>query len=62
MAPNSTTLIIGRAIAGWGSAGITTGSFTVIAHAVSLQRRPLYMAAIGAMYVMGAKSHAVLWD
>lgn len=49
LAPNSTALIIGRAIAGWGSAGILTGAFVVIAFAVPLEKRPLYTAAIGMM-------------
>ena len=35
VAPDSVTLIIGRAIAGLGSAGILTGSFVVVAHAGS---------------------------
>lgn len=38
IAPNSVALIIGRAIAGWGSAGILTGSFVVVSHAVPLQK------------------------
>jgi len=49
VAPNSITLIAGRAIAGLGSAGILTGSFVVVAHAVPLVKRPVYMAAIGMM-------------
>lgn len=49
IAPNSTVLIVGRAIAGWGSAGILTGSFVVIAHSVPLQKRPVYTAAVGVM-------------
>jgi hypothetical protein len=50
VAPNSAILIIGRAIAGWGSAGMLTGAFVVIAKAVPLRKRPLYTAAIGVMY------------
>jgi Major Facilitator Superfamily. len=46
---NSTTLIVGRAIAGFGSAGITTGSFVVVAEAVPLQSRPIFMALVGLM-------------
>jgi MFS family permease len=49
VAPNSITLIVGRAIAGFGSAGILTGSFVVVAEAVPLQSRPLYMAVVGLM-------------
>ena len=51
IAPNSITLIIGRAVAGWGSAGILTGAFIVVAHSVPLQKRPVYTAAVGVMYV-----------
>lgn len=49
VAPNSIALIIGRAIAGLGSAGILTGSFVVVAHSVPLQARPIYTAAVGMM-------------
>jgi MFS family permease len=48
---NSITLIIGRAIAGFGSAGILTGSFVVVGTAVPLQSRPMYMAVVGTMQV-----------
>jgi MFS family permease len=47
--PNSMTLIIGRAIAGLGSAGILTGSFVIVSHAVPLHRRPLFTAVVGLM-------------
>jgi MFS family permease len=49
IAPNSLTLIIGRALAGLGSAGILTGSFVVVAHAVPLAKRPLFTAIVGLM-------------
>ncbi|KAK0633043.1 major facilitator superfamily domain-containing protein [Immersiella caudata] len=54
VAPNSMTLIIGRAIAGFGSAGILTGSFVVVATAVPLQLRPVFMAVVGLMFGVGA--------
>lgn len=54
VAPNSVALIVGRAIAGWGSAGILTGSFVIVAHAVPLQRRPVFSAAVGVMFGLGA--------
>lgn len=54
VAPNSTALIIGRAIAGWGSAGILTGSFVVVSHAVPLVRRPVFTASVGVMFGLGA--------
>lgn len=49
LAPNSIALIIGRAIAGLGSAGILTGSFVVVSHAVPLQQRPVLTAVVGLM-------------
>jgi len=49
VAPDSITLIIGRAIAGLGSAGILTGSFVVVSHAVPLSQRPVLTAVVGLM-------------
>ncbi|KAL1961590.1 hypothetical protein VTN77DRAFT_1416 [Rasamsonia byssochlamydoides] len=60
IAPNSTALIVGRAIAGWGSAGILTGAFVMVAYAVPLEMRPLYTAAIGVMYGVGAAAGPIL--
>ncbi|XXH05488.1 hypothetical protein Hte_011918 [Hypoxylon texense] len=53
-APTSATLIIGRAIAGFGSAGILTGSFVIVATAVPLKVRPIYTAVVGLMFGVGA--------
>lgn len=41
-APSSVALIIGRAIAGVGSAGIFSGCILIIAHTVPLSKRPIY--------------------
>lgn len=49
-APSSTALIIGRAIAGMGSAGIFSGALIIIAYTVPLHKRPIYTGFIGAMY------------
>lgn len=49
VSPNSIVLIIGRAIAGYGSAGLVTGSFVIVASAIPLPKRPIYTAAIGIM-------------
>ncbi|GAB1310999.1 Major facilitator superfamily domain-containing protein [Madurella fahalii] len=54
VAGDSRTLIVGRAIAGFGSAGITSGSFVVVAAAVPLQARPILMAVVGLMFGVGA--------
>ncbi|KAI1262839.1 MFS general substrate transporter [Xylariaceae sp. FL1019] len=52
--PTSEALIIGRAIAGLGSAGILTGSFVIVATAVPLAVRPIYTAVVGLMFGVGA--------
>ncbi|KAJ7163944.1 putative efflux pump antibiotic resistance protein [Mycena crocata] len=49
-APNSEALIVGRAIAGLGSAGIFSGALIIVAHSVPLTKRPLFTGLIGAMY------------
>jgi MFS family permease len=50
VAPNSTALIIGRAVAGVGSAGIFSGALIIIAYSVPLEKRPMYTGLLGAMY------------
>ncbi|TVY16112.1 Efflux pump roqT [Lachnellula arida] len=60
IAPSSMALIIGRAIAGLGSAGILTGSFVVVANAVPLARRPLLTAVVGLMFGVGATAGPLL--
>ncbi|KAJ6519344.1 major facilitator superfamily domain-containing protein [Mycena sanguinolenta] len=50
VAPNSKALIVGRAIAGLGSAGIFTGALIIIAHSVPLVKRPVYTGLMGAMF------------
>ncbi|KAI0021659.1 putative efflux pump [Xylariomycetidae sp. FL0641] len=50
VAQNSVTLIIGRAVAGLGSAGIFTGALLILAHSVPLAKRPIYTGLIGGMY------------
>ncbi|KAH8657674.1 efflux pump antibiotic resistance protein [Xylariales sp. PMI_506] len=50
VAPNSTALIVGRAIAGVGAAGIGSGSYTLIAFAAEPQKRPMFTGIIGAAY------------
>ncbi|KAL0768299.1 hypothetical protein CaCOL14_009274 [Colletotrichum acutatum] len=54
LAPNSLALIVGRAVAGFGSAGILTGSFVIVATAVPVRVRPVYTAIIGAIFGLGA--------
>jgi MFS family permease len=54
IAPSSVALITGRAIAGFGSAGLLTGSFVVISIAVPMRLRPIYTAVVGLMFGVGA--------
>lgn len=49
-APSSNALIVGRAIAGMGAAGIFSGGLIIIAYTVPLNKRPLYTGMIGAVY------------
>ncbi|RJE23678.1 MFS toxin efflux pump [Aspergillus sclerotialis] len=50
VAKNSLTLIIGRAIAGVGSAAIFSGALIILAYSVPLERRPMFSGFIGSMY------------
>ena len=49
VAPSSKTLIVGRAIAGLGCAGIFAGCLVIIAIVVPLRKRPIYTALVGSM-------------
>jgi MFS family permease len=49
-APTSNALIVGRAIAGLGSAGVFNGGVIIISRTVPLVRRPIYVGIVGAMY------------
>ncbi|KAK9319075.1 major facilitator superfamily domain-containing protein [Lipomyces orientalis] len=49
-APTSNALIVGRAVAGLGSAGIFSGALVIIAYSVPLQKRPVYNGLFGSMY------------
>jgi MFS family permease len=49
-APNSVAFIVGRAIAGVGSAGITSGVIVILVYAVPLHNRPKYQGLIGAVF------------
>ncbi|KAH8585724.1 major facilitator superfamily domain-containing protein [Bisporella sp. PMI_857] len=50
VAAGSVTLIVGRAIAGIGSAGVFSGAYLLIATSVPLAQRPTFTGLIGAMY------------
>ena len=53
-APSSYALIIGRAIAGLGSAGIQAGTTLIIAECVPLPRRPTWNSIIGSFFAIGS--------
>ncbi|KAF2100708.1 MFS general substrate transporter [Rhizodiscina lignyota] len=70
VAQGPTTLIVGRAIAGFGGAGISTGAFTMIGFIAEPQKRPQLIGFTGATYgiaavlgplVGGAFSDKVSW-
>jgi MFS family permease len=54
VAPNSTALIVGRAIAGLGAAGVGSGAYTIIAFAAEPKNRATYTGIIGASYGIAA--------
>ncbi|KAJ5971247.1 uncharacterized protein N7479_001165 [Penicillium vulpinum] len=49
-APNSNAFIVGRAIAGVGSAGIFSGATVIIAQIVPLAKRPIYVGLMGSTF------------
>ena len=53
-APSSTALIVGRAIAGLGAAGIGSGTYTIIAFSASPKTRPMFTGIIGTAYGIAA--------
>ncbi|EAW12196.1 MDR family MFS transporter [Aspergillus clavatus NRRL 1] len=54
VAPSSTALIVGRAIAGIGGGGLGNGSFLLIAYSVPPRQRPTLVGLTGAMYGLAA--------
>jgi MFS transporter, DHA2 family, glioxin efflux transporter len=43
-------LVIGRAIQGWGSAGLVSGSYMIIAYIAKPERRAAYTGILGAVF------------
>ncbi|KAJ4584388.1 hypothetical protein HRR81_000194 [Exophiala dermatitidis] len=60
IAPNSTTLIVGRAIAGIGSAGIFSGAITLVVFLVPLDKRPAWTGSIGAVFAIASVAGPLL--
>ncbi|KAJ0386023.1 hypothetical protein COL922a_005170 [Colletotrichum nupharicola] len=50
LAPNSTAFIIGRAVAGIGTAGLFSGSIVILSYTMPLEKRPLGFGLIGGMW------------
>jgi MFS family permease len=50
VAKNSVTLIVGRAIAGAGGAGLVSGGMTITGYAVPLRQRAMYIASLASMF------------
>ncbi|KFA76887.1 hypothetical protein S40288_09296 [Stachybotrys chartarum IBT 40288] len=50
VAPTSTALVVGRAIAGVGAAGVSGGSYTLIAFSAPPHKRPIFTGILGASY------------
>ncbi|KAH4064783.1 hypothetical protein HBI24_021530 [Parastagonospora nodorum] len=69
-APNSIALIFGRAIAGFGASGIFSGGLLIISKIIPLDRRPVYLgimsavfgiAAIAGPFIGGALTEKATW-
>ena len=50
VAPTSTALIVGRAVAGVGAAGIFSGALIIIAFSTPLEKRAMYTALVSAVF------------
>jgi len=50
LAPTSNAFIVGRAIAGMGTAGLFSGSVVILSYTIALRKRPAYFGLIGAMW------------
>ncbi|KAF2209111.1 hypothetical protein CERZMDRAFT_22838, partial [Cercospora zeae-maydis SCOH1-5] len=59
-ARNSRSLIIGRALAGAGAAGIITGNFVIMANIIPLRQRPLYTSIVGMLVAMSSVAGPLL--
>lgn len=50
IAPNSPALIVGRSIAGLGSAGLFAGALLIVSNTVPLRVRPIYIGLVSSMH------------
>lgn len=54
MAQDSTTFIVGRAIAGLGMSGAYSGTMIIVTLISPVEKRPVMMSVVGGAYGMGA--------
>lgn len=54
VANDSTTLIVGRSIAGAGGAGIASGAYTIIAFSVTPNKRPAFTGLMGSVFAVAS--------
>lgn len=54
LAPNSTALIVGRAVAGLGAAGLLSGATVIISYCAALEKRAFLLALIFGIYGVGS--------
>ena len=54
VSPSSLVFIIGRAVAGVGSAGIFSGSVILTVHIIPLRQRPAYQGVMGAVIMISS--------
>ncbi|KAI9842020.1 MAG: hypothetical protein M1837_007516 [Sclerophora amabilis] len=59
-AQNSPTLVIGRAITGWGAAGAVSGCYIIIAYLAPPERRPAYTGILGATFGLASVAGPLL--
>ncbi|KAK8186265.1 major facilitator superfamily protein [Phyllosticta citribraziliensis] len=59
-APNSTVLIVGRALTGVGGAGITGGCYIIIAYSSPPEKTPAYVGLIGAVFSLASVAGPLL--
>ncbi|MCJ1357739.1 MAG: hypothetical protein MMC33_007735 [Icmadophila ericetorum] len=59
-APNSVAFIIGRAIAGAGSAGVFSGTTLLVTQVVPLGRRPILIGLVGAIFAVASVAGPLL--
>ncbi|KAJ2998008.1 hypothetical protein NUW58_g464 [Xylaria curta] len=60
-ATTSTMLVVGRAVAGLGSAGIFSGCFVILVQSTPLHRRPIFLGVVGGIEGVGYSDRAAPW-